>query len=98
MDKNDKDIELARSNMIEQQIRPAEVLDPRVLETISETPREAFVPETYQNLAFSDINVDIGNAEMMMKPIMEARILQALDIQPGEHCYTDTEKIFLPDA
>ncbi len=51
MDKNDKDIELARSNMIEQQIRPAEVLDPRVLETISETPREAFVPETYQNLA-----------------------------------------------
>lgn len=84
MDKNNKDIELARSNMIEQQIRPAEVLDPRVLETISETPREAFVPETYQNLAFSDINVDIGNAEMMMKPIMEARILQALNIQPGD--------------
>lgn len=84
MDKNDKNIELARSNMIEQQIRPAEVLDQRVLETISETPREAFVPETYQDLAFSDINVDIGNAEMMMKPIMEARILQALNIQPGD--------------
>ena len=83
-DKNDKNIELARSNMIEQQIRPAEVLDQRVLETISETPREAFVPETYQDLAFSDINVDLGNAEMMMKPIMEARILQALNIQPGD--------------
>ncbi len=84
MDKNDNNTELARSNMIEQQIRPAEVLDQRVLETISETPREAFVPETYQDLAFSDINVDLGNAEMMMKPIMEARILQALDIQPGD--------------
>ncbi|MEE8379682.1 MAG: protein-L-isoaspartate O-methyltransferase [Gammaproteobacteria bacterium] len=83
-DKNDKNIELARFNMIEQQIRPAEVLDQRVLETISETPREAFVPETYQDLAFSDINVEIGNAEMMMKPIMEARILQALNIQPGD--------------
>ena len=84
MDKNNKDIELARSNMIEQQIRPAEVLDPRVLETISEIPREAFVPETYQDLAFSDINVGIGNAQTMMKPIMEARILQALNIQPGD--------------
>jgi len=84
MDKNDKNIELARFNMIEQQIRPAEVLDQRVLETISETPREAFVPETYQDLAFSDINVEIGNAQMMMKPIMEARILQALNIQPGD--------------
>lgn len=84
MDKNNNDIELARSNMIEQQIRPAEVLDPRVLETISETPREEFVPETYQDLAFSDINVEIDNAEMMMKPIMEARILQALNIQPGD--------------
>ena len=84
MGKSDKNIEQARSNMIEQQIRPAEVLDPRVLETISETPREAFVPENYQDLAFSDINVDIGHAEMMMKPIMEARILQALNIQPGD--------------
>ena len=84
MDKNDNNTELARSNMIEQQIRPAEVLDQRVLETISDTPREAFVPETYQDLAFSDINVDLGNAEVMMKPIMEARILQALNIQPGD--------------
>ena len=84
MGKIDKNVEKARSNMIEQQIRPAEVLDPRVLETISETPREAFVPENYQGLAFSDINVDLGNAQVMMKPIMEARILQALNIQPGD--------------
>lgn len=84
MGKSDKNIEQARSNMIEQQIRPAEVLDPRVLETISETPREAFVPENYQDLAFSDINVNIGHDQQMMKPIMEARILQALNIQPGD--------------
>jgi protein-L-isoaspartate(D-aspartate) O-methyltransferase len=84
MSKSDKSIEQARYNMIEQQIRPAEVLDPRVLETISETPREAFVPENYQDLAFSDINVNIGHDQQMMKPIMEARILQALNIQPGD--------------
>jgi len=84
MGKIDKNVEKARANMIEQQIRPAEVLDPRVLETISETPREAFVPENYQELAFSDINVDLGNEQLMMKPIMEARILQALNIQPGD--------------
>ncbi len=76
--------EHARFNMIEQQIRPAEVLDPRVLSAINETPREAFVPEKYKNLAFSDINVDIGHGQVMMKPIMEARLLQALDIQANE--------------
>jgi protein-L-isoaspartate(D-aspartate) O-methyltransferase len=81
---NHKNREQARSNMIEQQIRPAEVLDERVLETISGTPREAFVPENYQDLAFSDININIGNHQLMMKPIMEARILQALNIQPGD--------------
>ena len=77
-------IEQARFNMIEQQIRPAEVLDPRVLDTIAATPREDFVPEAYRELAFSDLNIPISDSETMMKPIMEARLLQALDILPNE--------------
>ncbi len=76
--------EQARFNMIEQQIRPAEVLDQRVLEVIANTPREAFVPANYRDLAFSDINIPLPNGQMMMKPIMEGRLLQALDIQPED--------------
>ncbi len=76
--------EQARFNMIEQQIRPAEVLDQRVLDTIADTPREAFVPETYRALAFSDVHVPLGHGQVMMKPIMEARLLQALDVQPDD--------------
>ena len=76
--------EQARFNMIEQQIRPAEVLDYRVLDTIAATPREDFVPEDFRELAFSDINIPIGDGEVMMKPIMEARLLQALNVQPGD--------------
>jgi len=70
--------------MIEQQIRPAEVLDPRVLTVISDTPREAFVAPNYQQLAFSDLNVPLPNGQVMMKPIMEARLLQALNIQASD--------------
>lgn len=76
--------EQARFNMIEQQIRPAEVLDERVLSTVAETPREDFVPDTYKELAFSDANVPIGHGQVMMTPIMESRLLQALAIQPED--------------
>lgn len=78
------DAEQARFNMIEQQIRPAEVLDQRVLSVISDTPREAFVAANYQELAFSDLNVPLPNGQLMMKPIMEARLLQALNIQASD--------------
>ena len=73
--------EQARFNMIEQQIRPAEVLDPVVLEVIATTPRELFVPADYQNLAFSDTNIPLAYDQVMMKPLQEARLLQALNIQ-----------------
>jgi protein-L-isoaspartate(D-aspartate) O-methyltransferase len=77
-------LEMARFNMVEQQIRPAEVLDPRVLDLVSEMPREDFVSDDYKNLAYSDIHVPIGHGQTMLKPIQEARILQALDIQPSD--------------
>ncbi|WP_455198638.1 protein-L-isoaspartate O-methyltransferase family protein [Kaarinaea lacus] len=76
-----KNTEQARFNMIVQQIRPAEVLDDHVLNAMTEIPREEFVPERFKDLAFSDINIDIGHGEIMMKPIMEARLLQALQVK-----------------
>lgn len=74
-------MEQALFNMIEQQIRPAEVLDSQVLNTISEVPREYFVPVEYRQLAYSDTNIPLGNNQVMMSPIQEARMLQALGIQ-----------------
>lgn len=77
-------MEQARFNMIEQQIRPAEVLDPMVLNTISEVHREKFVPPAYNELAFSDTNIPLNGGEVMMSPIQEARLLQALNVQPDD--------------
>ncbi len=78
------DIETARFNMIEQQIRPCEVIDERVLRIYEAIPREAFVSDEYAGLAYADIAVPIGEGEEMMKPVQEARMLQAVDVQPGD--------------
>lgn len=78
-------LELARHNMIEQQIRPWDVLDQRVLDILAAMPREAFVPERYQALAFSDVAIPLGHGESMMKPNVEGRLLQALAVQPTDH-------------
>ncbi|MGE0384554.1 MAG: protein-L-isoaspartate O-methyltransferase [Gammaproteobacteria bacterium] len=77
-------LELARANMIEQQIRTWEVLDPRVLQVMAEVPRERFVPERFRNLAFADIQVPIGHDQVMMAPKVEGRLLQALAVRPGD--------------
>jgi protein-L-isoaspartate(D-aspartate) O-methyltransferase len=76
--------EQARFNMIEQQIRPWDVLDDRVLEIISATPREDFVPERYRALAFSDISIPLDHGQAMMAPKLEGRLLQSLNIRPTE--------------
>ena len=81
---SEMNIELARHNMIEQQIRPWEVLDQKVLSLIADVPREEFVPAAYTNLAFVDMSVPIGYNEVMMPPKLEARMLQALNIQPTD--------------
>lgn len=80
----DMNIEQARHNLIEQQIRPWDVLDDRVLETIMRCPREEFVEPRYHNLAFVDMELPIGHGERMMFPKVEARMLQALNVQPGD--------------
>lgn len=76
--------EHARFNMVEQQIRPWEVLDGRVLELLETIQREDFVPVRYRKLAFADIDIPLDCGQVMMRPKIEARMLQALDIQPDE--------------
>lgn len=76
-------IEQARFNMIEQQIRTWEVLDSRVLDVLRDVPREDFVPGRYRKLAFADLRLPIGQGQVMMKPVEEGRMLQAMDVQPG---------------
>ncbi len=81
---SDMNLENARFNMIEQQIRPWEVLDQHVLDLLSKLPREDFVPERYRKLAYMDTTIPLGNDQVMMPPRVEARILQALNIQADE--------------
>jgi protein-L-isoaspartate(D-aspartate) O-methyltransferase len=78
------DLEKARFNMIEQQIRPWNVLDQQVLDTMSELPRDLFVPPGYASLAYADTEIPIGHGHHMMAPKIEGHILQALAIQPKE--------------
>ena len=78
------DMENARFNMIEQQIRPCEIIDPRVLDTLKSVPREEFVGETYQGLAFADVHVPLSGENTMMKPMQEGVMLQALDVHEGD--------------
>lgn len=70
----------ARFNMVEQQIRPWDVLDPKILDLFMEVPRHQFVTEAQKALAYSDLELPIGMGQFMLPPRVEARILQALDV------------------
>ena len=74
-------IEQARFNMIEQQIRPWEVLDQQVLDLLFVVKREDFVPAAYRNLAFADMEIPIGSGQVMLAPRVEARLMQELAIK-----------------
>jgi protein-L-isoaspartate(D-aspartate) O-methyltransferase len=74
----------ARQQMVDQQIRTWEVLDPRVLDAISAVPREAFVPSQYRELAFADSPLPIGFGQSMLAPKIQGRILQALGVNPAD--------------
>jgi len=76
--------EQARLNMITQQIRPWNVLNEGVLEACNQVPREAFVPQQYRSLAFVDMQLPLGHGQVMMSPRLEARLLQALELQAGD--------------
>ena len=76
--------EAARRQMIDQQVRTWDVLDPRVLEALGAVPRERFVPEAYRGVAFADAPIPIGHGQFMLAPALEGRILQALAPVRGE--------------
>lgn len=66
--------------MVDQQIRPWDVVDERVIDIISRTPREDYVPPAYRNLAYADMNVPLGQGQIMVAPKLEGRLLQALRV------------------
>ena len=76
--------ERARFNMVEQQIRPWEVLDSRVLTLLETIHREDFVPVKYRKLAFGDIAIPLEHGQFMMRPKIEGRLLQALELDEDE--------------
>ncbi|MBI1988520.1 MAG: protein-L-isoaspartate O-methyltransferase [Betaproteobacteria bacterium] len=77
-------VERARFNMVEQQIRPWEVLDQEVLDLLFAVRREEFVPAQYRSLAFVDMEIPLGHGETMLAPRLEARMLQELAVRPGD--------------
>lgn len=84
MDMSNTTIEKLRFNMVEQQIRPWEVLDQRILDLLMRVRREDFVPEAYRGQAFVDMEIPLDDDAVMWPPRLEARALQSLDIQPFE--------------
>jgi len=76
--------DFARQQMVEQQVRAVNVLDPGILDVLTGLPREQFVPAGYESLAFADMEIPIGHSESMMTPTTEGRVLQALDIGPQD--------------
>jgi protein-L-isoaspartate(D-aspartate) O-methyltransferase len=78
-------IEQARFNMIEQQIRPWNVLDTDILDLLHVVKREQFVPAAYQNLAFADAEIPLPSGEAMLNPKLEARVLQEIGLKKHEN-------------
>ena len=78
---SDMNFEIARFNMLEQQIRPWEVLDQNSLHLMQQIPREEFVPKSYKNVAFSDTELPLKHKQFMLAPKIEAKILQAVQIE-----------------
>lgn len=74
----------ARFNMVEQQIRPWDVLDARVLEVFETVHREDFVPVRFRKLAFADLEIPLAQGQNMMRPKIEGRMLQAIGLKPDE--------------
>lgn len=76
--------EKARFNMVEQQIRPWEVLDQNVLDLLMTVRREEFVPPEMRALAFAEVEIPIGKGQVMLTPLVEGKVLQAVRVQPGD--------------
>lgn len=78
------DFEQARHFMVNHQVRPWDVLDPRVLDAMSAVCREDYVPSRYRRMAFVDLALPLEHGEFMLKPVLEGRLLQALELAPED--------------
>lgn len=78
------DFNEARFNMVEQQIRPWDVLDETVLDLLYKVKREEYVPAVYRSLAFSDMEIPLGHGQTMLAPKLEAKMLQELRLKPSD--------------
>lgn len=78
------DLETARYNMVVSQIRTGEVLDERILDLVRRAPRHEFVPTAHRHYAFADMQIPLGSGEVMMAPLVEARLLQELSIKASD--------------
>jgi protein-L-isoaspartate(D-aspartate) O-methyltransferase len=77
-------IDYARKQMVQQQVRAWDVLDAGILKVLAQVPREQFVPVGFEQLAFADTEIPIGHRQFMMTPTVEGRILQALALQKSD--------------
>lgn len=77
-------MDLAREQMIEQQLRACDVLDAHILETLRIVPRERFVPQAWGELAFADCEIPLPLGKHMLRPMLVGRILQGLAVRPGD--------------
>lgn len=78
-------LDQCRHNMVEQQVRPWDVLDDKVLNVLDTIPRDQYVPAQYTGLAYADTAIPLNATQNMMHPILEGRSLQLLDIQPDDN-------------
>ena len=76
--------EIARANMVDNQIKTNRVTDLRLIEALERLPRERFVPEAKRGIAYVDEDIDLGGGRWLMEPMVLARLLQAADVQPDE--------------
>lgn len=78
------DYATARLNMVESQIRPNRVTDPRIVAAMLELPRESFLPKPLRGVAYVDEDIHIGGGRYLMEPMVQARLIQAAQITPGD--------------
>src|SRR6185437_10289439 len=75
----------ARNNMVDSQVRPNKVIDPRIIAAMRDLPREAFVPPQARDLAYIDEDVPLGHGRYLLEPMVIARLVQLLAPEEGEH-------------
>lgn len=78
-------LDSAHSNMVAQQVRPSDVLNPQVLDAINTIKRDKFIVDEFVDLAYADTQLAIGYGQFMLSPVLEGRLLQALNVQKHEH-------------